>query len=196
MRSGYAAAQTAKVASAAGVKSAVIVMCAMPVAIAPTSCSHDAAKHVACPLAVSPQLQPTPAAGDAASASASSAPGRRRDIEARRRRLEARSGLCHVTAPAQQAQSRPALQARAAAAAMFARLRALSRRQRALLAAAAGAAAAGAYFALSWHLETWREQERLVAARVLEQQREEEARDRTEEKKCGAAAAASRGCAG
>ena len=69
---------------------------------------------------------------------------------------------------------------------MFARLRAMTRRQRALLAAAAGAAAAGAYYALSWHLETWREQERLVAARVLEQQREEEARDRVEEKKCGA----------
>ena len=70
---------------------------------------------------------------------------------------------------------------------MFARLRAMSRRQRALRAAAAGAAAAGAYVAISWHLETWREQERLVAARVLEQQREEEARDRTEEKKCVAA---------
>ena len=67
---------------------------------------------------------------------------------------------------------------------MFARLRAMTRRQRVLLAAAAGAAAAGAAVALSWHLETWREQERLVAARVLEQQREEEARDRSEEKKC------------
>ena len=68
---------------------------------------------------------------------------------------------------------------------MLARLRAMTRRQRALLAAAAGAAAAGLYVAVSWHLDTWREQERLVAARVLEQQREEEARDRTEEKKCG-----------
>ena len=67
---------------------------------------------------------------------------------------------------------------------MLARLRAMTRRQRALLAAAAGAAAAGLYVAVSWHLDTWREQERLVAARVLEQQREEEARDRTEEKKC------------
>lgn len=70
---------------------------------------------------------------------------------------------------------------------MFERLRAMTRRQRALLAAAAGAAAAGTYYALSWHLETWREQERLVAARVLEQQREEEARDRVEEKKCATA---------
>jgi hypothetical protein len=40
-------------------------------------------------------------------------------------------------------------------------------------------------------LETWREQERMVAARVLEQQREEEARDCVAEKKCGAASGAS-----
>ncbi len=67
---------------------------------------------------------------------------------------------------------------------MLRRLRSLSRRQRALLAAGVGATAAGVYYLASGLLDAWREEERTLALRALAQQREREAAEREAEQQC------------
>jgi hypothetical protein len=67
---------------------------------------------------------------------------------------------------------------------MLRRLRALSRRQRALLAAGISVGAAGAYYLGSALLEAWQDEERTLALRALSQQREREAHEREAEQQC------------
>ena len=74
---------------------------------------------------------------------------------------------------------------------MLARLRATTRRQRALLAAGAAAALAAGYLLLSTQLDTWKERERAAAVRALEAQLSSEADDKQAEAECAARALAS-----
>ena len=67
---------------------------------------------------------------------------------------------------------------------MLRRLRSLTRRQRALLAAGVGAAGAALYYAASSALEAWQEEERTLALRALAQQREREVAEREAEQQC------------
>ena len=67
---------------------------------------------------------------------------------------------------------------------MLRRLRALTRRQRALLAAGVGLGAAGVYYVGSALLESLRDEERTLAMRALVQQREQEAQERETEQQC------------
>ena len=67
---------------------------------------------------------------------------------------------------------------------MLRRLRALTRRQRALLAAGVGLGAAGVFYGGSALLESLRDEERTLALRALVQQREQEAQERETEQQC------------